>query len=154
MTRRIFVLFGALLTVFLCGCSDNGGYLDIQPEWLRKEWKLEGRIDGCDISSSKWVGMKIYWDEKEEFYIAGPTIEIGYDKDATSIRPGQLTYGHIAWFLIDEDDGDKLVLRRMNGEELTYTVIVRFLQEDNDGTYTLHVNYEGKSYQLKGYPKD
>lgn len=152
--KKALILFGLLITLFLMGCSSNDDYLEIDPSWLRKEWILDGRIEGMDILSSKYVGTKSYWNEKEGGYFLGPTLEVSYYKGGVSLHPGQLTYGDIAWFLIGEDEGSEFMLRRMNGNELTYTVKIRFLKGNSEGRYLLHVDYGGKKYELKGYPKD
>lgn len=154
MVKRVLVLFCILNAFLLTGCSSNEDYLEIDPSWARKEWKLDGRIDGMDISSSTYVGTKAYWNEKENGYFLGPTLEVSYSKAGSSFYPGQLTYGSIAWFLIDEDKGNKLILQRINGNDLTYIVKVQFLNGESEGSYLLHVNYDGKNYELKGYPKD
>lgn len=152
--KKVLHLFNILVVFFLLGCSSNDDYLEIDSSWFRKEWKLDGKIDDMDILGSKYVGTKAYWNEKEDGYFLGPTLEVSYNKAGSSFHPGQLTYGSIAWFLIDEDKGNKLILQRMNGNDLTYIVKVQFLDGESEGSYLLHVNYDGKNYELKGYPKD
>lgn len=158
-TKQVFMkdfLKFCILSVLILVSSCSGGeeYLNINPEWFQKEWKIEGKIGNQVVVGSKFGGLQIYYDEQEDAYILKESLLVSHYQEGATLQPGQLTFGSDSHFIIMGASTDKLTLRRLNGDELTKTAIVRFLRGEQEGLYIFHVNYEGKDYTLSGFSVD
>ena len=154
--RHIGIYCIMLLAIISSACSGSeGDYLDINSEWLKKEWILDGRINDRNITSMVPDGMISYWkDEGAESMWLVPCFSVHHYKDGASINPGQLTYGNKTNLMKEKQTDKEIIFRKVEDFTLTKKAIVRFSPGDGVGKYILHVNYEGKDYRLNGYPKN
>lgn len=144
-----------ILILFISACSDGEEYLDINPELIKKEWKFDGRIGNKNIIGMRPNGRTTIWvdnDESTEAVKSLPCYSVEYYKDGTSIRPGQLTFGSTSTFIVEKYNKKDIVLKKEENHYLTSTAIVRILQDNENGKYIFHINYDGKDYELNGYP--
>ena len=145
-----------LMAIITSACSrSEGDYLEINSEWLQKEWILDGKINDRNITSMNPDGMISYWmDKSSESLWLVPCFSVYHYKDGTTIRPGQLTYGSKTNLMKEKQTDKEIIFRKVEDFTLTKKAIVRFLSGYQEGKYILHVNYEGKDYKLNGYPKN
>lgn len=149
------ILMYWMLILLISACSDEKEYLEVNPELIKKEWKLDGRIGDKNITGMKPNGRTTFWIDNDESTGAVkslPCYSVEYYKDGTNIRPGQLTFGSASTFVVEKYNKKDIVLKKEENHYLTSTAIVRILHDNENGKYILHINYEGKDYELNGYP--
>ena len=146
-----------ILILLVSACSDGKEYLEVNPELIKKEWKLDGKIGNKNITGMKPNGRTTFWVDNNESTGAVkslPCYSVEYYKDGTSIKPGQLTFGSASTFIVEKYNKKDIVFKKEENHYLTSTAIVRFMEGDENGKYILHINYDGKNYELRGYPKE
>lgn len=142
-----------MVVAALTSCSSSEDYLEIDSLWLRSAWELDGVIDGWNITEAEPDGFVTYWDESIDGYMATRGFSVSYHRDNATIKPGQMTFGSGGLFALVESTSDCWTLYRVDTNELTYKVTVRFLNGSTEGAYRLHVTYNGKTYSLNAYQK-
>lgn len=123
--------------------------------WQCKSWNLDGEIDGKIITGTETTDVAInIYDEETDTYSWSVGLKIFYHEKETNSHqsiPNALLF---TFYNVDYVHNALELRKVVNGNFLTSKAFVSFQDGEDEGRYILHVNYDGKDYELKGYPKD
>lgn len=153
-------LWSILLFVSSCTKDElpkDNPYLDLmEVNWQCKEWVLDGDIEGKTIIGTRTTDAPFnVYDEERDAISSTVGLRVFYQETRNENNPTIPENVSLFMFYCVDYIHKTLELRKViNGYYLADKAFVRFLPGKTEGNYILQVDYEGKSYELRGYPKD